>query len=346
MSTSFFLASFDGIVARLSALWSFLSGFDPWFSLLLFLSASFLMIWRLGVMEGKGLAGTVLGTLIMPYASGFSNLVFAFVMGRKQGSGILVLENCLVNNVTNLTLLIGLPALIWSLNIFPSKKRRSRFAGSPLRMHQLNRLSLLLTLLAVLFFTGTLWALARDHLLDFGDGLVLVGIFLFWQIFQVFDVLKFNVHHGKSLSWSMLWDGLWVIGGGAAVYGAVDRLVAWIPETGPGFLVFDNLGWLSGLLMVLPNALLAFYYAATKRADIVFASQIGDGHICIPMCVGLFALFSPMRIPGYLNFGVILIVGACLVHFAFLFFWGRMPRFMGFVLTVCYVAFLYKGLLA
>ena len=50
---------------------------DPWFSLGLFFAASFLMIWRLGALEKNGLEGTVLGTLIMPYCSGLSNLIFA-----------------------------------------------------------------------------------------------------------------------------------------------------------------------------------------------------------------------------------------------------------------------------
>lgn len=59
------------IGARLHGRWELLGSLDPFFSLLLFMGASFLMIWRLGVMERKGLEGTVLGTLIMPYASGF-----------------------------------------------------------------------------------------------------------------------------------------------------------------------------------------------------------------------------------------------------------------------------------
>jgi hypothetical protein len=66
---------------------------------------------RLNVLERKGLEGTVLGTLVMPYASGFPNLMFAFSLGRQGGSGSVIVENCIVNNVTNLTLLIGLPAL-------------------------------------------------------------------------------------------------------------------------------------------------------------------------------------------------------------------------------------------
>ena len=268
---------FSAIWNRITAAWAFSSRFEPWCSLLLFLGASFLMIWRLGALENKGLEGTVLGTLIMPYASGFSNLMFAYVLGRTGGNGTLVLENCLVNNATNLTLLIGLPALFWSLNIFPGKGRDKRYAV-PLRHHRLNYLSLLLTLVAAIFFTGAIWALSRDGVLDFGDGLVLAGVFLFWQIFHVFDVLKQNVHRGRTLHWSMLGDILFVVVGGLGVYDAIERLVAWIPKTGPGFIVFDNLGWLSGFLMVLPNALLAVYYARAKRADIVYSSQVGDGH--------------------------------------------------------------------
>ena len=332
------------IIAALSAGWRHLAAFDPYFSLLLFMAASFLMLWRLGVMERKGLEGTVIGTLIMPYASGFSNLIFAYIMGRSGGNGKYVLENCLVNNVTNLTLLIGLPALIWGLNIFPGRRGDGGNAF-PQKTHRLNHLSLLLTLLAVLFFTGALWALSRDQVLDFSDGMVLVGLFVFWQMFHIFDVLKHNIQRGRSLRWSVLLDFILVMAGAAAVFGAIENLVDWIPKSGPGWLVFDNLGWLSGILMVLPNGLLAFYYARAKRADIVYSSQVGDGHICIPMCIGLFALFSPAQIPGYFQLGFITILAACAAHFIFVSIWGRLPRWMGLVCTLSYCYFFYKGLI-
>lgn len=323
--------------------WQAVEVLDPWFSLLLFLAASFLMVWRLGALERKGFEGTVLGTLIMPYASGFSNLIFAFIMGRSGGNGDLVLENCLVNNATNLTLLIGLPALIWQLSIFPDKNG-DRFAAGPYKVHRLNRLSLLLTLMAAFFFTGVLWALARDRIVDSSDGMVLVGMFLFWQVLHVFDVLKQNIQRGRHLHWSFVLDFLLVLLGGYLVYKSIDQLVAWIPKTGPGLLAFSNLGWLSGILMVIPNALLAFYYARAKRADIVYSSQIGDGHICIPMCIGLFALFSPIAVPSSMNLGVLLILAACGAHFLLLAFWGRLPRFMGLLCTGAYGYFIYKGL--
>lgn len=316
----------------------------PWFFLGLFVASSLLMIWRLNALERKGLEGTVLGTVVMPYASGFSNLMFAYILGRSGGSGTVVLENCLVNNVTNLTLLIGLPALLWSMTLLPEKSR-----SGPVRMtyrvHRLNYLSLLLTLLAAIFFTGVLWALARDGVLDFGDGLVLVGLFLFWQLLHVFDVLKQNVYRGRTLRWSMAVDGAMVIAGGIGVYQAIDHLVAWVPRTGSGLLVFANLGWLSGLLMVLPNAFLALYYAWGKRADIVYSSQVGDGHICIPLCIGLFALFGRIRIPGYFNLSITILLTAGLAHFVFVFLWGRLPRLMGLAFAAAYGYFLYAGII-
>ena len=89
-----------------------------------FIAASFLMIWRLEVMTESGFEGTVLGTLVMPYCSGIGNLIFAFMLGARQGPGSAVMENALVNNVTNLTLLIGLPAVIWGMSLTPEGRRK------------------------------------------------------------------------------------------------------------------------------------------------------------------------------------------------------------------------------
>src|SRR5690606_7424786 len=101
----------------------------PWLLAGVFLTASIIMIWRLEVLAGKGFEGTVLGTLIMPYCSGIGNLVFAWVMGRQRGSSSEVFINCLVNNVTNLTLLIGLPTVIWGVALFGKRKKLARAAA-------------------------------------------------------------------------------------------------------------------------------------------------------------------------------------------------------------------------
>jgi cation:H+ antiporter len=318
----------------------------PWLILLLFLGASFLMIWRLEALNASGLEGTVLGTLVMPYCSGIGNLIFAFVLGAKNGSGAEVLTNCLVNNVTNLTLLIGLPTVIWGMNGRPagkskaSKKQKQRENQE----RRLNRLSTLLTLAAVLFFTGATWALARDGRVDFSDGLVLIGLFLFWQCFHIFEVLKSNVRKNESFGWMLPLDlGLLAVGA-YGIYVSTDWLVDWISKIHSGFISVKYMGWLSGWLMVVPNGLLAFYYARRGNPEVVYTSQVGDGHICIPLCIGIFALYHPIHTPPFFQTGLYILLLAAGLHFAVVAAFGRVPRLVGWFLTISYIIFLYKGL--
>jgi cation:H+ antiporter len=318
--------------------------FAPWCFLLLFLVASGLLVWRLEAMSESGFEGTVLGTLIMPYCSGIGNLIFAFVLGasRDASAGKEVMTNALVNNVTNMTLLIGLPATFWGMRVMPAGNPRAKKRKST-KPQELNRLSLLLTLVAVLFFSGVIWVLTRDGKIDFTDGLILIGVFLFWQCFHVFEVLKNNVRQNKSLGWMILVN-LALLGIGAfAIYVSIEWLVAWSTKQS-GFIA-DHQGWLSGLLMVIPNALLAFYYAWRGEPEVVYSSQVGDGHICIPLCVGIYALYGTMTLPAFFNMGLFILLGATVIHFIFVALIGGLPRFMGVVLTLAYGVFVYKGLI-
>ena len=96
---------------------------------------------------------------------------------------------------------------------------------------------------------------------------------------------------------------------------------------------------------MLPNAFIALYYTYLGRQDIVISSQIGDGHICIPMCIGLFAVFNPIQLPATFLMGTYLILGAGLVHFLSIGILGRIPRFVGAGLIGAYAYFLYNGLI-
>ena len=304
------------------------------------------MIWRLEAMNASGVEGTVLGTLVMPYCSGIGNLIFAFVVGAKAGSGAEVLTNCLVNNVTNLTLLIGLPTIIWGMNLLPGSKGKGakKKRRDHQQAHHINRLSMLLTLTAVLFFTGAVWALSRRGRLDFSDGLVLIGLFLFWQCFHVFDVLKNNVRQNKSFGWMLFPDLVLLAVGAYGIYVSIDWLVNWTSKSHSGF-ISSHLGWLSGWLMVLPNGLLAFYYAWRGNPEVVYTSQVGDGHICIPLCVGIAALYHPIQPHPFFQTGICILLGAAAFHFLMVALFGRLPRLMGWVLTATYCVFLYKGFL-
>jgi cation:H+ antiporter len=322
----------------------------PWLFVALFVAASFLMIWRLEAMSTQGFEGTVLGTLVMPYCSGMGNLIFAFILGINGGSGADVMTNSLVNNVTNMTLVLGLPAIFWGMKILPSKnknasakKSKSKAAG---KTYELNRLSLLLTLTAVLFFTGVVWALGRDGKIGFNEGLVLIGLFLFWQCFHVFEVFKQNVRQGKSLlGWMLPLDLALLAVGAYGIYVSTDWLVDWLQMRHVGFISAKYLGWLSGWLMVLPNALLAFYYGWRGQPETVYASQVGDCHVSIPLCLGIYALYHTMPMPAFFQIGMFILLGATLAHFFFVAIFGQLPKFAGWILVAAYGIFLWKGLL-
>jgi cation:H+ antiporter len=322
---------------------------NVWVYLTLFLAASLLMIWRLEALLDHGLEGTALGTLVMPYCSGLGNLIFVALIASRGDQSEEVLINCLVNNVTNLTLLLGLPAIIWGLRLGSARKSTRRpskkAAAKAGEEQQLTKLSLLLTIAAVLFFSGVTWALAGDGRLDYSDGLALIGLFLFWQCFQVFDVLKHNVRRRRRFGPMFYLDVFIVMLGAAGLYSSIDWLVTWLSVQDGQFIHAKNLGWLSGWLMVVPNALLAFFYAARGRADITYASQIGDGHICIPLCLGLSAMLHPMPIPPFFETGMVILIGAGIVHAFCVQFANGLPRWTGWPLLAGYAWFVGAGLL-
>lgn len=308
----------------------------PWLPLVhvaLFLIGSLLIIWRLEVMTGRGFEGTVLGTLFMPYFSGLGNLIFVWVVLRQGGPAGEVAVNSLVNNITNLCLLLAVPALIWGLNLRAESKRKKDLLTS-----SLHRLSLALTLVAMVFFSLVVWVLGQDGTIDRWDGVALVGLFLFWQLFHVFDVLKENARRGDSWSPVIFVDLSLILVGSYLTLISVDGIVAWILEREGGFLSAEYLGLLTGLLMVTPNAVLAFYYASQRRADVVYASQVGDGHICIPLCIGLFAIFKPISIYPAVATGLLFIAGAALLHLLCIGILRRLPRFVALGLILVYGA--------
>lgn len=324
--------------------------------LAVFLGVSLLMLWRLESMLDQGLEGTALGTLLLPYCSGLGNLVFVGLMIREGGSAAEVVTNCLVNNVTNLTLLLGLPAVFWGLFVMPRQpsagaakgrktpKSAGRKGGDT--EQRINRLSLLLTLAAVLFFSGAVWLLGEDGRLGRTDGIVLIGLFVFWQCVQVFDVMKHNVRQRVSFGFKFYLDALVVVACGYFLYESIDWLVEWISAQKQGFISARNLGWLTGWLMVLPNAILAFYWAWRRRADVVYSSQVGDGHICIPLCLGLFALAKPLPISAFNQQALLLLGGVAVIHGALLLVSGGLARWAGVLLTGAYGWFVWAGLLA
>lgn len=287
-------------------------------------------------MSKRGIEGTVLGTLFMPYFSGLGNLIFVGVLLKQNGPPEEIAINAWTNNITNLCLLLALPALLWGLRLTAeSKTKKARQAS---KLHQL---SLSLTLLAMIFFCGIVWLLAQDGTLDRFDGFALVGLFLFWQCFQVFEVLKENTRNATSWHPAIAFDLVLILIGSLVTLLAVDGIVRLILESENSWIGPSQLGLLTGWLMVLPNAVLAFYYAAKKRADIVYSSQIGDGHICIPLAIGVFAIFKDIPVSSLFLQGLILLAIAAATHFVCTTFFKGLPKWIAVALLAAYGYSLY-----
>lgn len=319
----------------------------PWLFVALFLVASFVMIWRMEAMSAKGFENTALGTLVMPYFSGMGNLIYAFIMARHNGSGADVMTNNLVNNVTDMTLVLGIPTVIWGIKILPSTKKKNvnrKKSEVPGKSHELNRLSLLMTLLAVIFFTGLVWALGRKGSLNANDSFILIGIFLFWQCFHIVEVLKSNVREGKSQGWMLPVEMAIVALCAYATYVSINWLVTWVPNC-PVRFIATHPGWLSGWLMVLPNALLALYYGWRGQPETVYASQVGDCHVSIPLCLGVYTIYHTMLMPSFFYVGMWILLIATVLHMLFVAVFGQLPKFFGWILLLAYGVFLWKGLL-
>ena len=308
---------------------------------MVFLLSSLLIVWRLELMTHRGVEGTVLGTLFMPYFSGLGNLIFVAVVLNQKGPAEEIAINCGVNNITNLCLLLALPALIWGLNLKPASK-----AKKAQRESKLHRLSLALTLVAMAFFSLMVWVLGQDGRIDRFDGFALVGLFLFWQSFHVFEVLKENTRSGSSWSPLIILDLTLILIGSALTLVAVDSIVHMILRSKSGFFSADQLGLLTGWLMVLPNAVLAFWYARKHEADVVYSSQVGDGHICIPLCIGLFAIFKPMPLPELFSQGLLFIAGAAAAHLICIVCFKGLPKILAALFLAAYGYSLYVQLSA
>jgi cation:H+ antiporter len=313
--------------------------YAPVLCIVLFLLASFLVVWRLEALSAKGIEGTVLGTLFMPFCSGMGNIIFAFVLALNAGNSRDLLINCLFNNITNLTLLIGLPVLIWSMASIPRKKTKA-----VVQEFRLGRLSLALNLIAAMFFSLFVWILARDGSLSQSDGGALILLFFFWQCFHIYDVKKTNLLKKQAYPKTLMLDVLLLIAGAFIVFISTDWLVQWFQSLEKNTIPSGLLGWMSGILMVLPNALLAFYYGAQDRMDVVYTSQSGDAHICIPLCIGIFAVFQ--EIPGgqFLDHALFMLTGLCALHLLLVTTIGRLPRAFAVIVIAGFALFLWAGI--
>jgi cation:H+ antiporter len=331
--------------------------------LVVFLAASLLLIWRLEAMLDRGMEGTALGAVVMPICSGLGNLLFVAVARERGVPAEEVAVNALGNNLTNLLLILPGVALFTTLSLRAPKaaggdgkagartkakggrRKTGGKAGADAETRtRLHALALFLTLGAAAAFALIAWALALDGKLDRGDGLALIGLFVLWQGFHLYDVRKHQLTQRQSFSPLIIVDALLALGAAWLMLESLDWLVSWLKARPEGSLGAEHLGWVTAWLMVLPNAALAAFYAWRSRADIVYASQVGDGHICIPFCLGLAAAISPFVPPAWFADALLVLAGAAGFHALLVAAFGGLPRILAVLPIAAYAWCLREGL--
>jgi cation:H+ antiporter len=96
--------------------------------------------------------------------------------------------------------------------------------------------------------------------------------------------------------------------------------------------------------MVLPNALLAFYYGMRHQMDVVYTSQSGDAHICIPLCIGIFAACHGIPAERFLQQSLIILMGLYASHLLLIGAMGKLSRPAAVLMILLFSAFLRIGL--
>jgi cation:H+ antiporter len=242
-----------------------------------------------------------------------------------------LVKNCLANNFTNVTLLLALPAILWGLNLRSASGTRKARVQS-----KVDLLALMLTMVALLVFNALVWLLSMDGSLDQGDGMTLIAVFFFWQVFHVYEVMKEKIVLQKRWSPLIVLDLLVIFSGAWLSLICVNEMVAYLMHAQGGWLGPRTMGVFTGCLMVVPNAILALYYASRGAATTVYSSQVGDGHICIPLCLGLYASFVPIAMGPLARSGLIAISTVALLHLLCISAFRRLPTFVAFVLLACF----------
>jgi cation:H+ antiporter len=330
--------------------------------LVLFLAASLLLIWRLEAMLARGLEGTALGALVMPLCSGLGNLLFVAVARERGVPPAEVAVNALANNLTNLLLILPGVALCATLSLRAPTAGAAKGAGAKAKggrkkggggktgggdaetKTRLHALALFLTLGAAAAFALIAWALALDGRLDRGDGLALIGLFVLWQGFHLYDVRKHQLTQRQGFSPWIVLDAVLALVAAWVMLESLDWLVEWLKNRPSDSLGAGNLGWVTAWLMVLPNAALAAYYAWRARADIVYASQVGDGHVCIPLCLGIAAALAPFAPPAWFADALLVLAGAAGFHALLVAVFGGLPRVLAVLPIAAYIWCLREGL--
>ncbi len=278
-----------------------------------------------------GVTALAIGLTVVAFGTSSPELAIS-VGAARAGNGGLALGNVIGSNISNLTLVLGLGALLKPMRVRSELIRRE----VPL-------------MIAV---TLLLWAMLSDGMLSRLEGFVLVVAAVAYTLFAYisakrgasptvateFDEALLGVPRPVWLDWTLVVAGLTSLFVGASILIRGAAVVA---------AAFGVSQVVIGLTIVaigtsFPELATSMASALRGESDVAFGNVVGSNVLNITAVLGVAALIRPFATTGLRPLDLIALVGSALLLLPLLWRGSVLNRWEGAILLVGYAAYLFS----
>jgi len=277
----------------------------------------------------------VVGLTIVAFGTSTPELIVNLISALK-GSSDIAFGNIIGSNIANILLVLGITAII-----FPIKVKRSTIW---------KEIPFALLAVVILFILSNYFLIegVKVNSLTRVSGLILLAFFAIF-LYYTFDLAKKSRDKIKKEDFvvkkhTKLQIFLLIVSGLVGLYFGGK----WVVEG--AIFVAQQFGWseflISATVIAIGTSLpeLATGIAAARRKDpgIAVGNVVGSNIFNILWILGITAVVAPIRIPGFINFDLILIGFITFLLFIFLFLNKKheLKRWQGIVFVLSYIAYI------
>lgn len=289
--------------------------------------ADFLVAGSVSVARKFKVSDFVIGAAIVGVGTSMPELVVSFI-GALNGNADVAIGNVVGSNIFNVLGILGVTAIFFPVAI----DRKNMKFEIPLCI----AVSILLTVLALNFFSGTPASISRI------DGLVLLAFFagFMWYSFARDRKLasqKTEVVEEKTPLWVAV---LKIVGGLALLITSCDFFVDNAVLVAKSFGVND--AFISLTLIAcgtsLPELAASVAAAIKKNTDMALGNIVGSSIFNITLILGLSSQVMPLTSSGITIVDYLVVIAAAVIPFLFGFM-GKVGRIGGILIFICFISY-------
>lgn len=279
-----------------------------------------------------GISPLIIGLTIVGLGTSAPEMLVS-LQASLQGTPSLAIGNAIGSNITNITLVIGMTALLVPLVVKSNIIKRE---------------------FPVLFMiTGLAFALLIDGDLSFNDGLILCGALIVLIIWITYIGIKSNhkdpmeqeyaqeipqdMSNASALFWLLIGVILLIGSSRLIVWGAVEfATYVGVSEVVIGLTII-------AIGTSLPELAASIASAFKNEPDIAIGNVIGSNMFNLLAVLFIPGLISPAKVPAeVLSRDLLIMVGLTILFFIMAFGWrkpGTINRFYGFILLLGFISY-------